>query len=220
MVGADITETFQKAYEFAKDQLCLTKMPGNLSFYKITPGQSLGTILKPDVIYNWSVLEHVERKLMPEIIRDMYQSLNEKGLVFVQIAPLYFSPFGSHLRDYVSEPWAHLELSHENLRLLVEDRDNEALSIEERNGRKWKFSQYELLNKITASACGLKPAIKPACLPANFMGRSNRMWDVLCWRYLFPNALTAVFAPKRAIADRGLFYGSPVASALPGNRVL
>ena len=165
VVGVDITEAYQKAYEFARDHLHLTKMPENLRFYKITPGQSLGTIIKPDVIYNWSVLEHVERKLIPEIIQDMYQSLNDKGLVFVQIAPLYFSPYGSHLRDYVSKPWAHLELSHEKLRFLVEDKDNETLSLDDRNRRKWMFTRYEALNKITARE--LKGMPVAAALPGN-----------------------------------------------------
>lgn len=152
IVGIDITNAFRQAKEFALEKLLLSKLPNNLHFYQIQPGQNLKTILKTnvDIVYSWSVLEHVKKGLLPNIIQDMYDSLNDLGIVFTQIAPLYFSPHGSHLKDYVSSPWAHLQLSHSELRELVEHKGNLGLSPDQINKRKWMFNNYERLNKLTA----------------------------------------------------------------------
>lgn len=149
VVGVDITEAFSQASKFASDQLGMSRLPDNLEFRKISPGQSLASVARPDFIYSWSVLEHVERRILPDIIRDMYESLNDGGIVFTQIAPLFFSPFGSHLRDFLAEPWAHLIHTHAALRQKVVDVAG--LSLDESNRRKWMFDRYEELNRISAA---------------------------------------------------------------------
>jgi hypothetical protein len=135
---------------FSQKQLFTDKLPDNLQFYKISPGQSLGSLVRPDLIYSWSVLEHVEISILPSIIKDMHDSLSPQGQIFCQIAPLYFSPFGSHLREFTDLPWAHLLFSHDDYRQLIEAQENKSLSPEQRNKRRWMFKNYESLNRITA----------------------------------------------------------------------
>ena len=64
-----------------------------------------------DAIYSWSVFEHIPREQIPGIMEDLYALLPAAGLFFLQIEPLYFSPFGSHLRRFIDTPWAHLDIA-------------------------------------------------------------------------------------------------------------
>ena len=149
VIGVDITRAFEKAAEFSNDQL-QAALPKNLSFVQIDPGQSLKTVTSPDAIYSWSVLEHVERTLLPDIIADMHNSLSPDGQVFTQIAPLYYSPFGSHLREFIETPWAHLTLDHSTLKQRVERKHDQLLKQQDKRQRAWMFEQFNELNKITA----------------------------------------------------------------------
>ncbi|MEZ5568323.1 MAG: class I SAM-dependent methyltransferase [Halioglobus sp.] len=150
VIGVDVTQAFERATVFAIKHLGLAGIPENLRFHQISPGQSLGALGSLDFIYSWSVFEHIDMSLLTQIANDMFDSLSDEGHVFCQIAPLYYSPYGSHLRDFVDEPWAHLSLSHSALRALVEDAENPALDQGEKNKRRWMFGQYEALNKLTA----------------------------------------------------------------------
>lgn len=151
VVGVDITNAFSEASKFARQYLSIDKLPSNLTFHKISPGQSLKTICNPDAIYSWSVLEHVHRTILPEIVNDMFDSLSANGIMLTQIAPLYYSPFGSHLGEFKHEPWDHLLLSHRELyRKIVHDIES-SVRNEYVDRKKWMFSRFEELNKITAS---------------------------------------------------------------------
>lgn len=144
VVGVDVTRAFEKVLPIAER---FGGMPDNLSFRKIESGAPLAHIGTPDVVYSWSVLEHVPRHLLPTVLADMHASLNASGVVITQIAPLYFSPFGSHLREYCGDRWAHLLLSHAEFRAQV-------LAMQEGGGtgsNAWMFDRFEELNKITAS---------------------------------------------------------------------
>tara|TARA_R110000823_G_scaffold125385_4_gene252045 strand:- start:18963 stop:19841 length:879 start_codon:yes stop_codon:yes gene_type:complete len=151
VVGIDITRAFDRLEDFSRRVLGIEQLPPNLGFQQIQPGQSLASVTRADFIYSWSVLEHVAPTLLADIIADFYESLNPRGLVFTQIAPLYFSPFGSHLREFADQPWAHLTLPLEDLRLQVHADDRPDLSEEERNRRRWMYTRFEALNKITAA---------------------------------------------------------------------
>ncbi len=48
---------------------------------------------------SWSTFEHVQRDQLAPIFRDLLHAcLRPGGYFFVQIEPLFYSPFGSHLR--------------------------------------------------------------------------------------------------------------------------
>lgn len=150
VTGIDITDAFNVAKNFANKYLHMPSLPENLIFIQIDPGQSIESVAKPDIIYSWSVLEHVDKELLPVVIRDMYHSISNDGIVFTQIAPLYYSPFGSHLREYIEEPWAHLKLSHADLQNEVERKNDTMLTEDQKKRRRWMFEKYTELNKVTA----------------------------------------------------------------------
>lgn len=167
VVGVDITRAFQHARDFVDAHLDGV-WPANLRYEQIEPGDRLAERLQADVIFSWSVLEHVDRAILPEVVADMATALTSGGVVISQIAPLYYSPFGSHLRAFVDEPWAHLMLPHHHLRARVlaagEGKPGGPGSAE------WMFARYEELNRITAPelfgyfrAAGLSPLHEDTC---------------------------------------------------------
>ncbi len=66
-----------------------------------------------DGIVAWSVFEHVAE--VAPVLNEIYRVLKPGGAFFLQIAPLYYSPHGGHLRKVIDEPWAHLKMSQEDL---------------------------------------------------------------------------------------------------------
>lgn len=117
-------------------------LPPNVAFVEAAPGQlPVGKDL--DLIFAWSVFEHVREDLMTELFRSLKSRLAKNGLLFVQVNPLYFSPRGSHLYNYFKSPWHHLILSLESLREgVLSDQPNE------REQREW--TQFLDLNRLTA----------------------------------------------------------------------
>lgn len=146
VIGIDITDAHKRALQICQNKLD-GKVPDNLSFRTITPGTPLATVCKPDVIYSWSVLEHVSRALLPSVIADMFDGLQTGGLVVTQIAPLFFSPFGSHLKEFCDTKWIHLLDSHMELRNRILAS---ATSTGATGSVSWMFERYEDLNRITA----------------------------------------------------------------------
>jgi trans-aconitate methyltransferase len=131
------------------------ELPKNLSLVSAGPGELPveGTF---DLIYAWSVFEHVREDLMIELFRTLKERLAPGGVLFVQINPLYFSPQGSHLYKYFKSPWHHLILSLDQLRDGVLSADFNATQ-----SREWR--QFMELNRLTgqeiigrATASGLK----------------------------------------------------------------
>jgi len=130
-------------------------LPGNLDLVTISPGEIPGTE-KFDLIYAWSVVEHVREDMLVSLFQDLKSRLAEGGVIFVQVNPLYFSPQGSHLYKYFSSPWHHLILSLDQLRDGVLSAHSPATE-----SREWR--QFLELNRLTAqdiigraSAAGLK----------------------------------------------------------------
>ncbi len=77
-----------------------------------------------DGVFAWSVFEHVAD--VPFALGEIHRVLRPGGAFFLQIAPLYYSPHGGHLRHILDEPWVHLKLSQEELfkRLRTGSLDN------------------------------------------------------------------------------------------------
>ena|GEM_PF-2787055 len=119
MIGVDITSTFTNLDEIAGRQIGLKRLPKNFSFQKIAPGQSLVHILKVDAIFTWSAFEHIERPFLDMVVANLFDLLPQGGLFFLQIEPLYYSPFGPHLGRFIKQPWAHLLLDEESLKRTV-----------------------------------------------------------------------------------------------------
>lgn len=156
VTGIDIRPSFQNIGLIAEQMAPTRALPPNLSFLQIDPAERLADRVAADVVFSWSCFEHIERRHLVTIFRDIYDLLPIGGLLFVQIEPLYYSPQGAHLSAYVEQPWHHLLVSDEELAEHVrraEPRDsinarNATVPIEQK--KNFHLRQYATLNRLTA----------------------------------------------------------------------
>ncbi len=157
-VGVDINPSFRKLQHKAQIEIDLEALPENLAFFSIQSGEPLAPRFCPDAIISWSVFEHVDRLVLPSIANDFWNMLPKGGLLFLQVDPLYYSPFGSHLLQYIQKPWAHLYLddealwdlllsSNQNVDPVFQDSAYDNETDEERKRFLWR--EYKSLNKLT-----------------------------------------------------------------------
>ncbi len=157
--GVDIGDKFLQLPELAKEQLHLQQLPDNLHLHRIQPLQPLAESHAVDAVFNWSVFEHVPQSHIPVIFADLYNSIREGGLFFLQIEPFYHSPWGSHLRRFVDTPWAHLLWPPERLQDAVMDYDGEIPAQHQghqyhvrgvEDFKRFHLEEFNSLNGITA----------------------------------------------------------------------
>jgi len=94
-----------------------------------------------DLAYAWSVFEHLPQP--QPVLAEIRRVLKPGGLLYIQIAPLYYSAFGHHCWEHVSDPFAHLKWTQERFRTQV----MASRSSPERVRRDWQT--YEGLNRLT-----------------------------------------------------------------------
>ncbi len=160
VTGVDLHDAHKCLAETAHKQIQLHALPETLQFHQVQAGEKLESAVGKgfDLIYSWSVFEHIARDCLEGIIADFHSILDKDGLVLIQIAPLYYSPFGSHLLGLVDEPWAHLLLDETELRAKVAGRDLTEFRDDQKNllftscsGNDFKqhmLSEYSTLNRI------------------------------------------------------------------------
>lgn len=112
IVGVEILDVYEQCLPIAQCEIGLQSLPDNLELRKIEPGEKLEQFGQFDVIYTWSVVEHVAQDILAGVLASIKACLKPGGLFFLQIAPLYYSAFGSHLDPWIPEPWAHLSMQH------------------------------------------------------------------------------------------------------------
>ena len=140
--GSDITTNIARSLlKKAKRELDLGKLPENLTLHEMGPCELPKPARKFDLIYSWSVFEHVRREHIAELLLRLKSTLRPGGVFFLQVNPLYYSSRGAHLYQHISCPWVHLLHQHDVLREMVYSSTN-------KNQRAWL--QYEALNRITA----------------------------------------------------------------------
>lgn len=159
MIGVDLYEAYTHLPEMAARELDLADLPGNLIFRTIAPGEKMAETYQLDAIVSWSTFEHVVRPLLKGVLADLFSALKPGGLFFAQIEPLYFSPFGSHLQRFTSEPWAHLLENDAGLWKIIQahkldfspdQQDVMARVRDEETIRNFLYESYQQLNKLTA----------------------------------------------------------------------
>lgn len=158
LTGLDIRDSFKNIALTAEAMTQNRRLPANIAFRQIEPCQRLAGSIDANVVFSWSCFEHIERHHLATIFQDIHDLLPPGGLLFVQIEPLYFSPYGSHLRSFIEEPWQHLLVSDEELRQRVRDANpgekdrarirNSAVPLEQR--KNYHLRQYGTLNRLTA----------------------------------------------------------------------
>lgn len=117
-------------------------VPNNLQWATTFPGQAPDYSGAFNLIYAWSVFEHMRKVDILPTLQKLHSMLLENGLLFIQIDPLYFSPRGSHLTRYFSTPWHHLLLSVDELQTRVLTADADEVAREE-------WTQFVELNRMT-----------------------------------------------------------------------
>ena len=145
VVGVDIMPDPERCLPIARTELGLSSLPDNLELHRVKPGYLHNANDSFDVIYSWSVFEHVDMRVIDDVIELLYKSLKPDGVVFIQIAPLYYSSEGSHLYDFIREPWGHL-LHQSNI---YHEKLVSAKNIDSEDLRKSLASTYTTLNRIT-----------------------------------------------------------------------
>lgn len=159
MIGIDINNGFASLQGQARQQLGLARLPSNLQFVQIAPGAQLAKRFEVDAALTWSTFEHIERGLLDGVVSDLFALLPSGGVLFLQIEPLYYAPFGSHLGRFIKERWAHLLMDEATLWAAVaahqEDipADEKEVNFHTRNIDEYKrfvFDEYLKLNRLTA----------------------------------------------------------------------
>lgn len=158
--GVDIRREYAKLPRIAREQLGMQRIPSALTFETISPGTPLASRhTGMDGIMSWSTFEHVHREQVLPILRDLHACLRPGGIFFLQIEPLFHSPFGSHLRRYDDVPWHHLLVSEKELWRII-DAHQGPINAEEvdfgfadfgvEGYKRFVFKEYQHLNRLTA----------------------------------------------------------------------
>jgi cyclopropane fatty-acyl-phospholipid synthase-like methyltransferase len=144
IVGVEIQDEYLRCLPLAREQIGLDAFPENINLIKVVPGQMHSLSDRFDLIYSWSVFEHVEQSFIPAVLQSLRGLLKPNGLFFMQVAPLYYSAEGSHMKPWIPEPWAHLRYQHSVYKDMLER------GCPDTNELRTLWSVYTTLNKVTA----------------------------------------------------------------------
>lgn len=145
VVGVEILPKIWNALPIAREQIGLEGKPDNLDLIQVAADATLDHLGSFDLIYSWSVFEHVQQDLITDCLAKMKRVLRPGGTLFLQTTPLFYSAYGSHFQRWIPVPWAHLSMQHDlfcaELRKRVnnEDQAHDLLCM------------YENLNRATAN---------------------------------------------------------------------
>jgi len=145
IVGVEIHKEIENCLPYAARELGIETLPPDLELKRIQPEAKLADFGQFDLIYSWSVFEHVDQSLIFDCFWKIRAALKPKGLMFLQTTPLYYSAEGSHLKPWIPEPWAHLWMQRSEFY----DKLRTKLTPEEASHLQHVF---ETLNKTTAPA--------------------------------------------------------------------
>ena len=158
--GVDVRSEYTKLPRIAREQLGMSRIPAGMTFETIPPAAPLaGQRPLVDGIMSWSTFEHVQRDQLAPILADLHACLKPGGYFFIQIEPLFYSPYGSHLRRYDDVPWHHLLASEEVLWQVIQSHDGPIDAAEVDFGfadfgvdgyKRFVFKEYQALNRLTA----------------------------------------------------------------------
>lgn len=158
VIGLDLHLTFLQLPDFAQKNLGTGALPSNLAFRQNRLGEPLpladGSV---DLVYSWSVFEHLAD--VSGALSELARVTKPGGVLFIQVEPLFYGPYGSHLRRLVDEPWAHLRHGEDEfLRRAAAARDqvpeHEKDTLYRDNSfeqlKRYLLGEYRSLNRITA----------------------------------------------------------------------
>jgi SAM-dependent methyltransferase len=144
VTGVDVMPDLDRCLPLARSQIGLQSLPSNLALHRIRPGELPDPSARFDLIYSWSVMEHVDQPMLPKVLRQLHDVLNPGRRMLVQIQPLYYSSDGGHLMFKIPEPWGHLirqDSSYIGKLRAACGSDNEFRGL---------LAMYRTLNRVTA----------------------------------------------------------------------
>jgi 2-polyprenyl-3-methyl-5-hydroxy-6-metoxy-1,4-benzoquinol methylase len=144
VVGVETHAEIDNCIPYARTQLGLERLPPNLELMRLDPDAPLEQTGLFDVVYSWSVFEHVSQDLIIDCLKKLKRVLRPNGIMFLQTTPLYFSAEGSHLKPWVPAPWAHLSMQQDLLYAALRKKTDSQDQFEH-----LRFV-YESLNRVTA----------------------------------------------------------------------
>ena len=115
VAAVEIHKEIDNCLPYARAQLCLERLPSNLDLIRMEGDSPLERLGSFDVIYSWSVFEHVSQHLIVDCFKRLKRVLRPNGIMFLQTTPLYYSAEGSHLKPWVPAPWSHLQMQQDLL---------------------------------------------------------------------------------------------------------
>jgi ubiquinone/menaquinone biosynthesis C-methylase UbiE len=189
VTGLDLTQAFLHLPDKAREVLHLAALPTTLRFLQVDAARPLPFDDNHfDGGYSWSVFEHVAN--VAAVLAEVHRILKPRAPFLLQIEPFYASPFGSHLKRLIDEPWAHL-LMDENSYLERALAANDAVPDAEKDMmyrkndfehvKKYLVAEYRNLNRITVDR------LLSHVLQAGFHIRE--MQTSRAWNYAIPPGL-------------------------------
>ncbi|WP_425987570.1 class I SAM-dependent methyltransferase [Ensifer sp. R-19] len=99
-----------------------------------------------DIVFSWGVFEHVAN--VPRVLEEMYRVLKPGCTAFVAVYPWWPCYQGSHLSDYIDEPFFHLRRSNEWVKEKLDEYSaKHPEQAELVSGHMWR--EYQSLNRIS-----------------------------------------------------------------------
>lgn len=154
VLGCDISAEVDHCSALAERHFGLKQLPPHLILRQTVPGKLMPEAVDLDLVYAWSVFEHVSQDIFDMTLRKLHRRLKPGGLLFIQIAPLYYSSQGSHMMSKLPEPWGHLRMQ-QNLFM-----DSLFRACPDKGEFHLLYGTYQTLNRITAPA--LQAAVEAA----------------------------------------------------------
>jgi SAM-dependent methyltransferase len=101
-----------------------------------------------DFVFSWSAFEHVTD--VPAVLAEVRRVLRDDGLAFIQVHPWYHCYWGSHLSDFIPEPYFHLKRPLDWIREQLEEYVSERPESRDMI-LNYMYSQYRILNGYSAN---------------------------------------------------------------------
>ena len=141
LIGVDLNPVDVNQLASAAEKRALGKIPENLSFSTCTSKEIPLPSNSTDLLLSWSAFEHINEPTVT--LQEAHRILQDDGIFFVQVYPLFYSSWGSHLEEWLREPFQHLHLSLDEISaLVIANNENE-------DHARRMLREFALLNRLS-----------------------------------------------------------------------
>lgn len=109
-----------------------------------------------DIVFSWSAFEHIDD--VRAVLREMHRVLHPEGTAFVQVDPWFPSRNGSHLAEWVEQPFFHLVQRDAWVWVQLQEFVTANPGADRDFITKYMFNEYRALNRI--SSCDFYSAVR------------------------------------------------------------